>query len=68
MSGPIIRSGPSPQFSKNWDGIFGKSSGEAQKSVKAAADSKPAKKKPAKTPKEKKADKRSKKETKGSLT
>jgi hypothetical protein len=24
MSGPIVRSGPSPQFSKNWDSVFGK--------------------------------------------
>lgn len=24
MSGPIVRSGPSPEFSKNWDSIFAK--------------------------------------------
>lgn len=24
MSGPIVRSGPSPEFSKNWESIFGK--------------------------------------------
>ncbi|MGD9645897.1 MAG: hypothetical protein AB7U73_09300 [Pirellulales bacterium] len=24
MSGPIVRSGASPEFSKNWDNIFGK--------------------------------------------
>jgi len=23
MSGPIVRSGPSPEFSKNWDKVFG---------------------------------------------
>jgi hypothetical protein len=40
MSGPIVRSGPSPEFSKNWENIFGK------KSTKKAAPS--AKKTPAK--------------------
>jgi hypothetical protein len=24
MSGPIVRSGPSPEFSKNWESVFGK--------------------------------------------
>jgi hypothetical protein len=24
VGGPIVRSGPSPEFSKNWDNIFGK--------------------------------------------
>ncbi len=24
MSGPIVRSGPSPEFTKNWDSVFGK--------------------------------------------
>lgn len=24
MSGPIVRSGPSPEFSKNWENVFGK--------------------------------------------
>lgn len=42
MSGPIIRSGPSPEFSKNWDSVFGKSAG-AKKPAKAAAAA-PAKK------------------------
>ena len=23
MGGPIVRSGPSPEFSKNWESIFG---------------------------------------------
>ena len=30
MSGPIVRSGPSPEFSKNWDSVFsGKSKAKA---------------------------------------
>jgi hypothetical protein len=40
MSGPIVRSGPSPEFSKNWDSVFGKKSGGAT----ATAGKKPAKK------------------------
>jgi hypothetical protein len=39
MSGPIVRSGPSPEFSKNWDSVFGKKPAKA-----AAAASAPAKK------------------------
>lgn len=27
MSGPIVRSGPSPEFSRNWENVFGKKSG-----------------------------------------
>lgn len=27
MSGPIVRSGPSPEFSRNWESVFGKKSG-----------------------------------------
>lgn len=46
MSGPIVRSGPSPQFTKNWDGIFGK--GGAKKSAAKAKPAKAAKKKTAK--------------------
>lgn len=46
MSGPIVRSGASPQFSKNWDNIFGKKSKTAVKA--AAAAPAPAKKKAAK--------------------
>ena len=37
MSGPIVRSGPSPQFTKNWDGIFGKGSAAKSTAKKAAA-------------------------------
>ncbi len=40
MSGPIVRSGASPEFSKNWDNIFAKPSktgtaGKAKKNAKA---------------------------------
>jgi hypothetical protein len=38
MSGPIVRSGPSPQFTKNWDSIFAKGGAKT-----AAAKAKPAK-------------------------
>jgi hypothetical protein len=54
MSGPIIRSGPSPQFSKNWDSVFGK--GGAKKSAAPAKEAAPtAKKKSAKKAAPKKA-------------
>jgi hypothetical protein len=54
MSGPIVRSGASPEFSKNWEKIFGKKSSKtsasssapaAKKSAKAAKKAKPAPKK-----------------------
>jgi hypothetical protein len=35
MSGPIVRTGPTPTFSKNWENIFG--------DTKKAAKAKPAK-------------------------
>lgn len=44
MSGPIIRSGPSPEFSKKWESVFGKQAA----SRTASAAKKPAKKKAAK--------------------
>ena len=34
MGGPIIRSGASPEFSKNWDSIFGKKSASAKPAAK----------------------------------
>ena len=57
MSGPIVRSGPSPEFTKNWDSVFaGKKKATSQAAAKPAG--KPAtKKKSAK----KKAAKKSKK-------
>jgi hypothetical protein len=42
MSGPIVRSGPSPEFTKNWDSVFNKKQGKkkaAAKPAKAAAKS-----------------------------
>ncbi len=39
MSGPIVRSGPSKEFSDNWEQVFGK------KKAKPKASAKPAKKK-----------------------
>ena len=44
MSGPIVRSGPSKEFSNNWDNIFG---GKKTK-TKASAKKKTSKKKNAK--------------------
>lgn len=52
MSGPIVRSGPSPEFTKNWDSVFGKKTGKSPaktakapvKSTKKKAAAKPVKK------------------------
>ncbi len=47
MSGPIVRTGATPEFWKNWDTIFGgkKAKSPAAKPAKAAkAKAKPAKK------------------------
>ncbi len=27
MSGPIVRSGPTPEFSRNWESVFGQKKG-----------------------------------------
>jgi len=43
MSGPIVRSGPSPEYSSNWDKVFAK-----KKTAKKKSSSKPAAKKSAK--------------------
>jgi hypothetical protein len=62
MSGPIIRSGPSPQFSKNWDSVFGKGGAKKSKAPASAAKApKAAKKKAAKKAAPKKAAKKGKK-------
>ena len=45
MSGPIVRSGASPEFSKNWENIFGKKS---KASATSTAKPKSTKKKVAK--------------------
>jgi hypothetical protein len=44
MSGPIVRTGTTPEYWKNWDSIFGAKKGKGP--AKAAV--KPAKSKPAK--------------------
>jgi hypothetical protein len=51
MSGPIVRTGTTPEFWKNWDKVFGgkksqagKAAGNSAKSPKAAKTTKPAKK------------------------
>jgi hypothetical protein len=55
MSGPIVRTGTTPEFWKNWDNVFGgkksKSTKPAAKPARATASAKakkPAAKKPAK--------------------
>ncbi len=49
MSGPIVRSGASPEFSKNWESVFGKKSKSSDKVAKTpSAASKAPKKKAAK--------------------
>jgi len=59
MSGPIVRTGATPEYWENWDQIFGKKSKKKaapkKKSAKKA-DAKPAKKKAA--PAKKKAKKK----------
>jgi len=66
MSGPIIRSGPSPKFVQNWDSVFGKGDAKAKKAdaksgakaeKKSAKAAKPAAAKPAKKSAKKKAKK-----------
>ena len=46
MSGPIVRTGTTPQFWKNWDRVFGKGKGKGQANAaeSAPADVKAAKK------------------------
>jgi hypothetical protein len=48
MSGPIVRSGPSPEFTKNWDSVFGGKKKSAAAPAKAAAQGAKATKKSAK--------------------
>jgi hypothetical protein len=47
MSGPIVRTGTTPEYWKNWDSIFGGKKGKAT-ARPAKAAKKPAKAKPAK--------------------
>lgn len=44
MSGPIVRTGTTPEFWKNYDNIFGKKKGTPAKKQETAAATKPAKK------------------------
>jgi len=37
MSGPIVRSGPSLQYSENWDTIFGKKTAKKKKKTASKA-------------------------------
>ncbi|QDT55416.1 hypothetical protein Pan44_34590 [Caulifigura coniformis] len=48
MSGPIVRTGATPEFWKNWDTIFGGKKKAAAKPAKAAAKAKAKAPKPAK--------------------
>lgn len=48
MSGPIVRSGPSPQFSKNWESVFGKGGAATSAAGKKTAKKAAAKKSPKK--------------------
>jgi len=45
MSGPIVRSGPSTQFTENWESVFGGKKTKAKKKGTEAAKKKTAKKK-----------------------
>ncbi len=44
MSGPIVRTGTTPEFWKNYDNIFGKKKAETPKKAATTAAAKPAKK------------------------
>lgn len=44
MSGPIVRTGTTPEFWKNWDQVFGNKSQEAKSDKTAAATTKGTKK------------------------
>jgi hypothetical protein len=54
MSGPIVRSGASPQFSKNWESIFGKKTKSSATAERSATKKKAAKKSPKAAKKSKK--------------
>ena len=45
MSGPIVRSGPSKEFTNNWDGIFGGKKSKTKASAKKKIDKKKSAKK-----------------------
>lgn len=58
MSGPIVRTGPTPQFSQNWESVFGKKSGKKAAAPKSEKAAKPAKKSKAAKPAKKSAKKK----------
>ncbi len=45
MSGPIVRSGPSPEFTKNWEQAFGKKKAKKKTAATASTGKKKAAKK-----------------------
>jgi len=45
MSGPIVRSGPTPEYSSNWDKVFAKKKTAKKKSSTTSAAKKTTKKK-----------------------
>lgn len=45
MSGPIVRSGPSPEYSKNWELAFGKKKAAKKSNSESKSKSSKAKKK-----------------------
>lgn len=61
MSGPIVRTGTTPEFWKNWDSIFGDKSGGKAKAKKSAKKATAKKKAAKKTPKKKSTGKAKKK-------
>jgi hypothetical protein len=54
MGGPIVRTGTTPEFWKNWDSVFGKKAPAKKKVAEASEASEAAEKKPAKPAKKKK--------------
>ena len=51
MSGPIVRTAPTPEFSKNWDSVFGTKKSAKNATVKPTTKSVKKKKKSAKSKK-----------------
>ena len=39
MSGPIVRTAPTPKFSENWDSVFGNMKAATKSAAKSAAKS-----------------------------
>lgn len=60
MSGPIVRTGTTPKFWKNWGNIFGDQAAEGTGESKPKAAKKTAEKKPAEKPAAKKTAKKKK--------